>query len=556
MSGFFTFKSQHSNNLDINGFYINKEPYFISKNIIPILKYTNTTTTIRKFVKPKDTILFKSLKMQDAYKYNCSPGTILINENGFMNLIDNSIAKNAKTFKKWIINDVIHTLANENKTPIIKLPPPVQTENIHINNEIVEIEQPREPNNMIINQLKINDTIIPIQMREDGYINATQLCKAGGKQLCHYSENLGTKKYLEVLKSVIGLPIVELVQVKKGGTNQGTWVHRKVAIHLAQWISPEFSVQVTNWVDELLISGSVTMGREKTNEQIQDEYKKLFESREKQLVMENESREKQLVTQLMKDNETSVIVCKVDEFSKYNVVSEYDGYPCVYVGYVGKVNGVNNFKFGRSSGMPTREQSHKKTFNQFKLVSLIKCQQYRLAETEFKNYLIESGHLQSIDKQTEVFYVDNDFTLQEALVHLQKIIDKYNNMSTATEDRISELENIIGNKNMELQLKDKDIKINELTNKLELKSELYKNNLEMERMRYELSHMTNKNKLAEINNSKDDFVYIIDMLEEMLRHHTEWCPDNINTIKDRIKRVDKVLELDGVRLKNPYNPRL
>lgn len=31
--------------------------------------------------------------------------------------------------------------------------------------------------------------------------------------------------------------------------SRGTWVHKRVAIHLAQWICPEFAVWVTDLVD-------------------------------------------------------------------------------------------------------------------------------------------------------------------------------------------------------------------------------------------------------------------------------------------------------------------
>ena len=46
--------------------------------------------------------------------------------------------------------------------------------------------------------------------------------------------------------------ISELVQSAKGGNPelQGTWVHPYVAIHLAQWLSPRFAVQVSKWVYE------------------------------------------------------------------------------------------------------------------------------------------------------------------------------------------------------------------------------------------------------------------------------------------------------------------
>ena len=79
-----------------------------------------------------------------------------------------------------------------------------------------------------------------IGIRSDGYINATQLCKAGGKEFKHYKENKQTQDYLHVLSSVVGIPSTELIDIKQGGVNQGTYVHRKVSYHLAQWISPSF----------------------------------------------------------------------------------------------------------------------------------------------------------------------------------------------------------------------------------------------------------------------------------------------------------------------------
>ena len=83
-------------------------------------------------------------------------------------------------------------------------------------------------------------------IREDGYINATALCKSAGKLLGHYFANKVTKAFLDELSSVIGIPITTLVQVKQGGTpqEQGTWIHPDVAINLAQWISPKYAVLV------------------------------------------------------------------------------------------------------------------------------------------------------------------------------------------------------------------------------------------------------------------------------------------------------------------------
>jgi|GEM_PF-423709 len=84
----------------------------------------------------------------------------------------------------------------------------------------------------------------------DGYVNATAMCKAAGKEFKHYNENRTTKAFLAELSREVGIPTAELIQSLSGGLPQlqGTWVHPQVAIHLAQWASPKFAVQVTAWV--------------------------------------------------------------------------------------------------------------------------------------------------------------------------------------------------------------------------------------------------------------------------------------------------------------------
>jgi hypothetical protein len=97
----------------------------------------------------------------------------------------------------------------------------------------------REANGSVIDQRSV-----------DGYINATAMCTAAGKKIGNYFQNQTTSAFLVELASDIGNPISEIVQVIKGGnpTEQGTWVHPQVAIHLAQWLSPTFSVKVSKWV--------------------------------------------------------------------------------------------------------------------------------------------------------------------------------------------------------------------------------------------------------------------------------------------------------------------
>lgn len=88
------------------------------------------------------------------------------------------------------------------------------------------------------------------QRAVDGYINATAMCKAAGKQFNEYTSKSSTSAFLVELAAETGISVSELVQVVKGGKPhlQGSWVHPQVAIHLAQWVSAKFAVQVSKWV--------------------------------------------------------------------------------------------------------------------------------------------------------------------------------------------------------------------------------------------------------------------------------------------------------------------
>lgn len=100
---------------------------------------------------------------------------------------------------------------------------------------------PREENGSLINQRMV-----------DGYVNATELCKAVGKNFADYARLKTTQEFLEALSFDMGIPIPALYQTFMGGNPklQGTWVHPQVAINLGQWASPKFAVLVSKWIME------------------------------------------------------------------------------------------------------------------------------------------------------------------------------------------------------------------------------------------------------------------------------------------------------------------
>lgn len=69
----------------------------------------------------------------------------------------------------------------------------------------------------------------------DGYVNATQMCKAAGKMWANFMQNDITKSYMEDLADATSIPLAELTHIQHGGSKPGTWVHPQVADRLAAW---------------------------------------------------------------------------------------------------------------------------------------------------------------------------------------------------------------------------------------------------------------------------------------------------------------------------------
>lgn len=86
-----------------------------------------------------------------------------------------------------------------------------------------------------------------LMRRQDGYVNATALCKSAGRELKSYLRTDGTKAFIEELADVVQICTTDLVQIKQGGKpeEQGTYVHPLVAVNLGQWLSPKFAVFVS-----------------------------------------------------------------------------------------------------------------------------------------------------------------------------------------------------------------------------------------------------------------------------------------------------------------------
>ena len=161
--------------------------------------------------------------------------------------------------------------------------------------------------------LNLTDNYTIEYREEDGYINVSNLCKAGGKEFKHWNSIEKTKAFLKVLSSSVGIPTNDLIKYKTGSNSErATWVHPQVAINIAQWISPEFDVKVSGWVYEIMVTGKVDVKNTKSYRQLQKENK---DHQLRIKVLENKYLKKQKRIDYKADN---VIYILATESSKKN----------------------------------------------------------------------------------------------------------------------------------------------------------------------------------------------------------------------------------------------
>jgi hypothetical protein len=90
--------------------------------------------------------------------------------------------------------------------------------------------------------------------KKDNYIHATGMCQAYNKFLGHWWQNKQTQAFLNAFSIIIGIPIMDLVEKKVGGSGDdtGTWVHPTVAVHLSLWLDNTLAVRVMQWSQQIM----------------------------------------------------------------------------------------------------------------------------------------------------------------------------------------------------------------------------------------------------------------------------------------------------------------
>lgn len=97
-----------------------------------------------------------------------------------------------------------------------------------------------------------------VQFSVDGWLHATAIAFRFGKEPAQWLRLDSTKEYVQRLsermgKSNVGKSHITLVRTRRGNsTSSGTWLHPKLAVKFARWLSVDFEIWADEQIDALL----------------------------------------------------------------------------------------------------------------------------------------------------------------------------------------------------------------------------------------------------------------------------------------------------------------
>lgn len=97
-----------------------------------------------------------------------------------------------------------------------------------------------------------------VRFNADGWLHATKIAERFGKEPAQWLRLDSTKEYIDRLsermeKSNVGKSHITLVKTRRGNTStSGTWLHPKLAVKFARWLSVDFEIWCDEQIDALV----------------------------------------------------------------------------------------------------------------------------------------------------------------------------------------------------------------------------------------------------------------------------------------------------------------
>jgi hypothetical protein len=100
---------------------------------------------------------------------------------------------------------------------------------------------------------RVFNEVVIRQNHKTGFFCLTDAANAGGKVVGNWLKSPDTEGFIEEICRQEGKTRDEVLQVRMGRRNGGTWGHPLLLLDLAMWASPEFKYVALSWLKDKLL---------------------------------------------------------------------------------------------------------------------------------------------------------------------------------------------------------------------------------------------------------------------------------------------------------------
>jgi len=103
-----------------------------------------------------------------------------------------------------------------------------------------------------VNNIEVTVDVSLLLKSDELFFNATDIAKQYGKKPNEWLDSKQANEYMAVILEAENLRFDNLVRTTKGGKYQGTWLHKKLALPFARWLSVRFEYDLDQWINSRL----------------------------------------------------------------------------------------------------------------------------------------------------------------------------------------------------------------------------------------------------------------------------------------------------------------
>ena len=100
-----------------------------------------------------------------------------------------------------------------------------------------------------VNNIEVMADVSLLQKTDEMFFNATLIAKQFGKKPNEWLDSKQGSEYIGVILEAENFRYENLVRTTVGGKYQGTWLHKKLTLPFARWLSVKFEYELDRWVD-------------------------------------------------------------------------------------------------------------------------------------------------------------------------------------------------------------------------------------------------------------------------------------------------------------------